>query len=206
MVSIDRKSITDGLRALLVDKTSKPGVYGAHEVSIDWGTKHPRYVDYMTFSPAGTVYVSDIEKGIFTCYEIKSCYEDLYSGKGLNFIGEKNYLVTTMGVWKRIAEDTRSLLETGRTYGKEDKLSRHIVECNPESKYSIGHNIGVLVPVPSWCTKQDVFEQFQNPTGFTGEDLGNWKLTTMIPCSASNRRRSMTEMLFYMVKARGHKK
>lgn len=59
----------------------------------------------MEFSPANQCSVSGIEKGIFTCYEIKSCKEDVYSGNGLNFFGEKNYIVTTMACYKDITTD-----------------------------------------------------------------------------------------------------
>lgn len=46
----------------------------------------------MTFEPQNQS-VSGIEKGIFTCYEVKSCRADFESKNGHNFYGEKNYYV-----------------------------------------------------------------------------------------------------------------
>lgn len=45
--------------------------------------------------------------------------EDVFSGNGLNFLGEKNYIVTTMECYKSIQEDIRS-----------GKLNAHIEEWN----------------------------------------------------------------------------
>ena len=78
------------------------GKYYASEVSLDYGSKDVCRIDFLQFEPANTMTVSGIEKGIFTCYEIKSCKEDFNSGYGLNFIGEKNYLVMTMETYKAI--------------------------------------------------------------------------------------------------------
>ena len=56
------------------------GKHWAKEVSIDPGSARThRRIDYMLFQPAGQRNISDIEKGIFTCYEIKSCREDVFS-------------------------------------------------------------------------------------------------------------------------------
>ena len=62
--------------------------YWSREVSIDYGTNRVKRVDFMQFVPPGVIYPSEIEKGIFICYEVKSCREDVYSGNGLNFLGE----------------------------------------------------------------------------------------------------------------------
>lgn len=183
---LNRKETTDLLRRLIAAKTSKPGVYGAHEVALDWGTSSPKYVDFMTFSPENTVDVSGIEKGIFTCYEIKSCYEDLYSGKGLNFIGEKNYLVTTMAVYQRIL-------------GDEDKLRNHIQSCNPESRCRLGHDVGVYALVPEG---RKAVDEFTDPSPLLKDT--KWELVSVMPCRTMTRKRSLTELLFCMMKARAH--
>lgn len=89
---MDRKKTTEFLGNLLIsDRFGGMGKYWAKEVSIDpWAAKgKPKRVDYMQFVPAGQCSVSDIEKGFFVCYEIKSCRQDVYSGNGLNFLGEK---------------------------------------------------------------------------------------------------------------------
>lgn len=144
--------------------------------------------DYMQFIPENQCSISAIEKGIFACYEIKSCKEDIYSGNGLNFIGEKNYLVTTMECYKEILPDL-----------KNGKFAQHIRENFPECYAEIG-NMGVMVAVPY---QRDVSEEFENPTPLDG-DVEKWKLSVAIKCNHNgSRKRSMTELLFCMVRS-GH--
>ena len=67
-----RTEITKFLGKLLTDtRLGGAGSHWASEVSIDPWTPKARRVDYMEFSPANQCSVSGIEKGIFTCYEIK---------------------------------------------------------------------------------------------------------------------------------------
>ena len=83
-----RAETTKFLGQLLVStRIGGAGSHWASEVSIDPWTSKAKRVDYMEFCPANQYSVSGIEKGIFTCYEIKSCKEDVYSGNGLNFFG-----------------------------------------------------------------------------------------------------------------------
>lgn len=135
-----KRSETTKFLSRLLEKSrfSGPGKYWAREVSLDYGyaAGKPRRVDYMQFIPENQCSISAIEKGIFTCYEIKSCKEDIYSGNGLNFIGEKNYLVTTMECYKEILPDL-----------KNGKFAQHIRENFPECYAEIG-NMGVMVAVP----------------------------------------------------------
>ena len=71
---MDRSEITHFLSNLLeTDRLSGLGKHWAKEVSIDPWYAKARRVDYMQFSPADQCSISGIEKGIFTCYEIKSC-------------------------------------------------------------------------------------------------------------------------------------
>ena len=112
---MDRKATTELLTEILISDKLSDRKYYAREVTLDYGTSHPKRIDVMQFIPKGVVYPSDIEKGIFTCYEIKSCKEDVYSGNGLNFFGEKNYIVTTMETYKILQDDIR-----------ENKLSDYI--------------------------------------------------------------------------------
>ena len=193
---MDRKKTTEFLKQLLIEKVIKPGVYGASEVSIDWGTINVKYVDYMTFDPANTYSVSGLEKGIFTCYEIKSCYEDLYSGKGLNFIGEKNYIVTTAETFKKMLDDAEEDFKKGITNSKETKLNKHILSVNPESKCVVGFDVGVLVALP---LGRSLKQEMENQTPLNA-DL-KWKLHYAHNCRTSSRKRSLTEMLFYMMRA-----
>ena len=133
---MDRKETTKFLGQLLINTRFRgAGKHWASEVSIDpWGREAKR-VDYMQFSPADQCSISGIEKGIFTCYEIKSCKEDVYSGNGLNFLGEKNYIVTTMECYKDILPDLSS-----------GKFARHMSEQFPESS----NYFGVMVAIPDW--------------------------------------------------------
>ena len=97
-----RTETTKFLGKLLIDtRLGGAGSHWASEVSIDPWTPKARRVDYMEFSPANQCSVSGIEKGIFTCYEIKSCKEDVYSGNGLNFFGEKELHCNYDGMLQR---------------------------------------------------------------------------------------------------------
>lgn len=103
---MNRKETTEFLGRLLIsDRLNRRGKYWSSEVTLDYGTKNVKRVDFMEFAPAGQINVSDIEKGIFICYEVKSCKADFKSGFGQNFVGEKNYLVMPMSVYKEIAYD-----------------------------------------------------------------------------------------------------
>ena len=81
----NRKDITKFLTDVLIKDRLTDRKYYAKEVTLDYGTRHPKRIDVMQFLPKGVTYASDIEKGIFISYEIKSCKQDLYSGYGLNF-------------------------------------------------------------------------------------------------------------------------
>lgn len=181
--NMNRKETTAFLEKILIcSRFSGPGKYWAREVSIDHGTIYIKRIDFIQFVPAGTIHISDIEKGIFVCYEIKSCREDVYSGNGLNFLGEKNYLITTMQCYKDILPDINS-----------GKLQRHIRECNPESS---ADNFGIMVPVPYGS---DVHEEFEHPTELNTKI--NWNLKTVLPCHQGRRKRSMSELLFCMLRS-----
>ena len=180
--AVDRKTTTKLLGNLLVaDRLSGRGKYWAREVSIDYGTSNVKRVDFMQFEPKGVIDQSDIEKGIFICYEIKSCREDVYSGNGLNFIGEKNYIVTTMECYKSIQDDIRS-----------GKLDAHINECCPNSS----HYYGIMVAVPRYV---EITDEYENQTPLDRVD--GWQLKVIIPCRQGPRQRSLTEMLFYMMRS-----
>lgn len=177
---MNRKEITKFLGDLLIyDRFVEK--HWAKEVSVDYGTKDVKRVDFMQFEPAGVTSISGIEKGIFICYEIKSCKEDVYSGNGLNFLGEKNYIVTTMECYKDIIEDQAS-----------GKLGRHIIECCPNSSL----HYGIMVAIPMYRSMED---EFMDPTPLDKEK--RWKLSVVIPCNQGLRKKSTTEMLFYMLRS-----
>jgi hypothetical protein len=182
---MNRKETTQFLSDLLVrDRLLGLGKYYAKEVSIDYGTADVKRVDFMQFEPAGVIYESDIEKGIFTCYEIKSCRKDVFSGNGLNFLGEKNYIVTTMECYKDILPDLR-----------DGKLDAHIIEHSPKSSL----HFGIMVAVPLYRQPED---EFASPTPL--DAVRPWTLSVMIPCRSGGRKRSMAELLFCMLRSRSH--
>lgn len=164
---MNRKEITKFLSDLLKrDKLSGIGKHWASEVSLDYGTKDVKRIDFLQFEPADQMSVSGIEKGTFTCYEIKSCKADFNSGFGKNFITERNYFVMPMATYKEVIND-------------------------------IPHYVGVLCPVPY---NKDKYEEFENPTVLDG-DISNWGLVAIRSTYSQPRKRSMTELLFYMLRS-----
>jgi len=164
---VNRKETTDFLGKLLIrEKFGGIGKYWASEVSIDYGTKDVKRVDFMQFVPAGVCGISAIEKGIFICYEVKSCKADFKSGFGRNFIGEKNYFVMPMSTYKEVIQD-------------------------------IPHNVGALVAIPKYANEID---EFGHPTELS-ENISDWKLCTIKPAYQQLRKRSMTELLFCMLRS-----
>lgn len=186
---MNRKETTKLLTQILINDKLTDRKYYAREVTLDYGTNHPKRIDVMQFIPKGVVHASDIEKGIFISYEIKSCKEDIYSGNGLNFYGEKNYIVTTMETYKKIQEDYRN-----------GDLGRYILNHYPESS----HYYGFMIPVPKYIDLRDtkaIYKEYENPTKFDG-DAKDWKLHTIIPCNEGPRKRSTTELLFCMLRSK----
>lgn len=106
MGKLKRKEMTEFLGNLLIqEKFSGYGKYWASEVVLDYGTTDVRRVDFMQFEPPKQMHISDIEKGIFKCYEIKSCKADFNSGFGRNFITEDNYFVMPMSTYKEVIQE-----------------------------------------------------------------------------------------------------
>lgn len=103
---MNRKDTTKFLGDLLKrDKFSGMGKYWASEVSLDYGSNEVKRVDFMQFNPINQIDISGLEKGTFTCYEIKSCKADFNSGWGKNFIAEKNYFVMPMSTYIEVIND-----------------------------------------------------------------------------------------------------
>lgn len=193
---MNRKEITKRLSEILeLDRLSGPGKYWAREVTLDYGRSHPVRVDYMQYVPDGAVFASDIENGHFICYEIKSCKADIYSGNGLNFIAEKNYIVTSMDCYKEILPDIQS-----------GKLMDYIKQANNGSV-----NWDILIAIPEYEVADEtckngyrhskMIDEFDNPTPI--DTKTRWKL---IAASVGNirkgyRKRSKVEMLFCMLRS-----
>lgn len=166
---MNRKETTKFLSELLVqERLTGRGKYYASEVSLDYGTKDVKRVDFMQFEPQGVVDVSEIEKGIFTSYEVKSCKADFNSGFGRNFVTEKNYFVMPISLYKEVATEIR-------------------------------HPIGVMCPVPA---RRDAYDEFEKPTPL--DTLGVvWDMKIIRPTYQIGRKRSMTELLFCLLRS-GH--
>lgn len=79
-------------------------MYWAKEVTFDYATSNTVRVDYMLFKPVNNS-VSGIEKGDFSCYEIKSSVDDFHSKNGHNFIGDKNYYVMPESVFESVKNE-----------------------------------------------------------------------------------------------------
>lgn len=160
-----RKEITKFLSDLLIkDRFSGMGKYWASEVTLDYGTADVKRVDFMQFKPVNT-YTSGIEKGEFICYEVKSCLADYKSGHGQNFIGEKNYFIMPMSLYKSVVNE-------------------------------INYYVGVIVPIPSGA---EVFSEFENPTEFDTDK--EWELKIIKPAHPQNRKYSLAELLFCMLRS-----
>ncbi len=188
---MNRKETTDFLTNLIIKDRLCDRKYYAKEVTLDYGTRHSKRVDIMQYSPKGTTYVSDIEQGYFTCYEIKSCIQDVYSGNGLNFYGEKNYIVTTMETYKKLLEDITS-----------DKLQNHMNCFMSISMEDTCPYFGIIVPVPySNDVRKKSIEEFEHPTSLDA-NVG-WTTSIIYPqCQLWHRTRSTTELLFCMLRSK----
>lgn len=80
---------------------------------------------------------------------------------------------------------------------KNGKFAKHILENFPECYAEIS-NMGVVVAVPY---QRDADEEFENPTPLDG-DVEKWRLSVILKCGNNGaRKRSMTELLFRMVKS-----
>lgn len=181
---LKRKDITKFLGDLLVkEKLTGPGKYWAKEVSIDPMSVKGKRVDYMQFVPKDQCSISSIEKGIFVCYEIKSCVEDVYSGNGLNFFGEKNYIVTTVDCYKQLKEDFSS-----------GKFRKYMMENHQESSLYYG----VMVAIPK---HKSLNEELTNPTFLSTRTKEQWNLVVAVSCREGSRKHSMSELLFCMLRS-----
>lgn len=102
---MNRKETTEFLNKLLV-QSKLAGKYYASEVTLDCGggKGKEKRADFVQFVPKNQS-TSGIEKGEFIFYEVKSCKADYHSGNGLNFEGDRNYIVTTMETYKQIIHE-----------------------------------------------------------------------------------------------------
>lgn len=187
-----RKEITKFLTDLLIADRLSDRQYYAKEVTVDANTSKAKRVDVMQFVPQGVFHVSDIEKGRFICYEIKSCIQDIYSGNGLNFLGDENYIVTTADTYKK-------LLDSGDI--GNGKLHNYIKENYPESSTKFGFIIAVPKSVDGRKNKL-VMQEIENPTPLG--DINDFKLLN-INCGQvllAKRDKSLIELMFCMLRSK----
>lgn len=171
-----RKEKTEMLRSLLkVKLNSKRGVHSAAEVSLDYGTKNVKRVDFVSFEPRDQMSIAGLESGAFTFYEVKSCREDFKSGFGLNFEGDRNYVVTDMPTYKDLV-----------AHGDFD-----------DSKM---FDIGVIVTIPKGA---NVLDEFEKPNNLT--TAIDWELVVVKSARRKQRKRSIGELLFCMLRASGNR-
>ncbi len=169
---MNRKEITELPGDILYhQKLNGIGKYYASEVAVDYGTKDMCRVDYMQFVPPSQMSISALEKGIFICYEIKSCLSDFKSGHGQNYIGEENYLVMPMELYKKVVQEIP-----------------HIV------------GVLVSVHVTTGRKTSDLYEEFENPTELKG-DSAEWRLHKIRDAYPNHREKSITELLFCMLRS-----
>ena len=168
-----RSSITEFLNLLLESKLSREiGTQFAKEVCVDYGTTNQVRVDYMSFHPAHQLSVSGIEKGIFTCYEVKSCKADFKSGFGQNYLGEKNYLVMTMELYKEILHELPDKVGVMVAVPYGIKAEDYFFETEKLTEENIKNE--------KWCLKV-IRNSYALP---------------------SNRKKSMIELLYAMLRAK----
>lgn len=167
------------------------GKYWAKEVPIDYGTALVRRVDYLQFDPQNIMSIGGIEQGVFICYEVKSCIEDVMSGNGLNFIGDKNYIVTTMETWKAMIPRLHD--------GAIEELYKQEHEAGGFCNFS---EVAVKIAIPKGRKGED---EFMEPTPLDGENYMDWTFETLREDGiyrSYGRRRSATELLFLMLRSR----
>jgi hypothetical protein len=163
---MNRKETTEFLSDLLVQR-KLAGKYYASEVTLDFGCgkgKEKR-VDFVQFVPKNQS-TSGIEKGEFIFYEVKSCKDDYHSGNGLNFEGDRNYIVTTMETYKQIIHEKP-------------------------------WEVGIYVACPE---HRELVDEFENPTSLD-DDTVNWTLKIALAAHPKDRQRSMSQLLFYMLRS-----
>lgn len=96
-VPMSRRDTTGELSELVRKKLSNLTPYWASEVPVDGGSAGSGIVDFMAFKPAthghSVMREGELEHGLFYFVEVKSCLADFKSGHGLNFSGDRNWLV-----------------------------------------------------------------------------------------------------------------
>ena len=177
---MNRRETTQFLSKLTEIRLYKTNDYWSKEVTFDFGTQNQIRIDYMQFVPENQLCVDGLEKGVFRGYEIKSCKDDFKSGHGLNYICEYNYIIMTMWTYKDLMDS--GLLDSIPVY------------------------TGILIAVPDvkGRTNKDILlGEFEKPSLLPKEpDTKGWKLVPVKNSLKTYRKRSLTEMLFCLMRAK----
>ena len=134
-------------------------------------------VDYMSFETGPQRYQppsqSTVERGTFSCFEVKSCMEDYTSGHGLNFIGDWNYIVCPMSLYKQIPQ---------------------------AEMHDVGFYVVLPYYIGSDGSRTEMVREHQNPSELT-PDRKAWRLhkVSQQPIIA-DRRHGTAELLYAMLK------
>lgn len=188
-----RKETTDWLYEILFrSRLSGMGKYCACEVTLDTGTINPRRIDVLQFVPPRATYIGDIEKGEFICYEVKSCYEDIISGHGLNFIGEKNYIVTTLETYKKLIEKM----------APRDEDNTFFKWYNDGRPWDVQRDFGVMIACPKHVKVHEYFSEPEKYADIPKDDTSRWSMQIARSVTPHPRKRSMAELLFCMLRAK----
>lgn len=106
----DRSETTKSLSSM-VEARLRGKAYWSAEVMLGAADARSKRVDYMAFNldrrDWGEITAASMERGTFSCYEVKSCMADFESGHGLNFIGDENYLVCERELADRLHAEVR---------------------------------------------------------------------------------------------------
>ena len=109
---MNRADVTMRLSRLVEGRISRTCPLWAPEVDVPVGDAGTGRVDFMGFTPYGHALgyepdASSMERGVLSCYEVKSCMADFESGHGLNFVGDENWLVCPRDLCERLRERMR---------------------------------------------------------------------------------------------------
>lgn len=103
--------------------------YWAHEVEVyDERKGAMTWVDFMQFEPAGyhtATHPGNVERGTFSCYEVKSCIADIKSGHGLNWHGDENYMVIPVELYPKFKRAYHGSFERNFE-DRDEKLREHV--------------------------------------------------------------------------------
>ncbi len=86
----------------------------------------------------------------------------------------------------------------GKNFETEKNYIVMPMQLYKELRTEIPHSVGVICPVP---VVREVMEEFEDPTQLDAEV--SWDMKAVKPALTTERRRSMTELLFCMLRS-GH--